>query len=177
MKSFTLHVLVDTKEKTDVFRDIKISADAKLETLHKAILKAFDFKGQEMAAFYSCDKDWERLQEFPQMAMDKGQEKYEMGTATIADLVKKKGSKALYVYDFLKMWCFLIEVINVSEEATKTPKVLLTVGKAPKESEKKVSEEPSFEGEGGIEDFNDNWDDDDEYDDDSYQSYDEDYNY
>lgn len=175
MNSVILHVLIDTKDKEDVFRDIQIATHSKLDILHQEILNAFDFEGQEMAAFYEADEDWDRGQEYPQIAMENQQEAFAMSEAKVGDLFSSKGDKGIYLYDFLRMWCFLIEVINTSDTAPKDATVLLSVGDAPKESDKEISED-SFEGSG---DFNDSTDDDyeDDYESEDYGAYDDDYKY
>ncbi len=171
MKTVVLHVLIDTKDKADVFRDIQISTTTKLETLHSEILKAFAFKGSEMAAFYEADADWDRGQEYPQIAMDPEQDAYAMSKATVGDLFSKKSDKGIYVYDFLRMWCFLIEVINTADESLKHAKVLLSVGEAPKEDSKAIGE-GSFESDPNFED-----DMEDEFSEDDFSTYDDDYQY
>lgn len=50
MNIFKFRVIIDTEE--DVFRDIEIATDADFKSLHKNILKAFEWKEGEMASFY-----------------------------------------------------------------------------------------------------------------------------
>lgn len=158
MQSVTLHILVDTEDKEDVFRDIQISLNDNLLTLHQSILDAFNFSGIEMASFFSCDKDWEREQEYPQMAMDEKQGAFEMGANKVSTLFSKKGDKGLLVYDFMRMWCFLIEVINVENTSCEKPEVLLSVGNAPKEDSKEATD---FSGNESFE--SDSFEDEDEF--------------
>ncbi|MGB0166589.1 MAG: IS1096 element passenger TnpR family protein [Luteibaculum sp.] len=181
MKSLILHVLIDTKENEDVFRDIEISEDASLEELHDAILDAFDFKGDEMASFFQCDEDWNKGQEYPQIGMDDEDDLPSMANSTVDDLFGGVGDKAIYTYDFLRMWNFLIEVINTKPIKTDKglPKVLLSVGKAPKEHSRDVNDTPNFEADPNYSDDNFDWDnDDDEFEDEGdYESFDDDYRY
>ena len=141
MSSYTLHVLIDTKDKQDVFRDIKISSEQTLMDLHQVILDAFAFSGQEISSFFSCDDNWDGDQEYTQIAMEPKDEAFEMGRNKISALFKNKGDKAIYQYDFLRMWSFLIELINISPEECPEPTVLLSVGEAPKEEDKEISKD------------------------------------
>ena len=38
-----------------------------------------------------------------------------METAKVGDLLKEVNDRAVYVYDFLRMWCFYVELIDVKE--------------------------------------------------------------
>ena len=52
---YRFRIILDAQE--DVFRDIEIEAKATLEDFHNAITQSFGFAGQEMASFYTSDKD------------------------------------------------------------------------------------------------------------------------
>lgn len=56
MNIFKFRVIINTEE--DVFRDIEIATDDSFESLHKAILSAFNFEEGEMASFYMSDDTW-----------------------------------------------------------------------------------------------------------------------
>lgn len=58
---YKFRVILDTEE--DIFRDVAILEDDTLEDLHNAIVNAFDFDGQEMASFYTCDDKWNQEDE------------------------------------------------------------------------------------------------------------------
>ena len=149
MGNVKLRVLIDTDEKKDVFRDILIGSQQSLDDLHKAIYSAFEFSGQEMASFYTVNEEWDRLKEYPQeMLAEKGQAN--LSNTKVEDLLKAKEDRLLYVYDFFRMWCFFVEVIEVGTEKINKAEVLLSSGNPPAED----SKDPDFtmEGMGGNDD-------------------------
>ena len=116
MDLYRFRVLVD--DKTEAFRDVEIRAIATFFDLHRAILDAFDFKGQEMASFYVSDDEWERGHEIPLMDMgmlDDGTKAESMENVMIGDHVETAEQKFIYVYDFLNMWCFYVELVKTEE--------------------------------------------------------------
>ncbi|MDB9748386.1 plasmid pRiA4b ORF-3 family protein, partial [Polaribacter sp.] len=74
----------------------------------------------------------------------------------------EENDKLIYVYDFLKMWTFYVEVIEISsEEKPGLPLIILTVGEIPAEAPEKefVSEDPE-----GTDDIDDEYGHFDDYD-------------
>ena len=112
-----LRVILDTEE--DVFRDIDIAVDAPLMHLHFAILDAFGWEAGELASFFQSDEAWTRGKEFSLLDMSDTMadeaEDGEMAENTIGHLIPSKEDRAIYVYDFLRMWCFYVEPLSVSE--------------------------------------------------------------
>lgn len=141
MNIYTFRVILDTEE--DVFRDIEIATDTNFEEFHYAILKAFDFEGMEMASFYMSNEHWDRGQEISLLDMNLGGgdgEVLMMKAVKLEDLIKSPSEKILYVYDFLRMWCFYIELITHKKAAPSTlyPRVSLIYGEAPSETSKEM---------------------------------------
>lgn len=129
-----LRVILDTEE--DIFRDIDIPADADLSTLHTAILNAFDIEDGEMASFYHTDENWAQGEEIPMVDMGGHPDAAAMHQVHVEDLLVKNGDRLLYVYDYLNMWTFFVEFIQVfvAEEGKDYPSVSLTYGNAPAEA-------------------------------------------
>lgn len=48
--------------------------------------------------------------------------------------------KVIYVYDFLRMWCFYIELVEIRKAAPSTlyPRVALIYGEAPEQESKEI---------------------------------------
>ena len=130
-----LRVLVDTEGDDNVFRDIEMSSNATFEELHLAIQEQFAFDNSQMASFYESDDDWERGEEIMlmDMSMDDKQVIRLMRDTVIGETLSKEGQKMLYVFDFMVMWTFFVEVVSIGEfsEGTEYPAVLLSVGDAP----------------------------------------------
>jgi hypothetical protein len=156
MRTFTFRVVVDTEE--DIFRDIEISENHSFEDFHDAIVKAFGFRGDQMASFYMSNELWEKGKELA--LMDMGSLEGEGGTQSmkstlLKDEVVEKNQKILYVYDFFKMWIFYIDLIAIKESLIEVvPSVVLAFGESPDEDDKEI--EDIFEG---LDDFNSEFED------------------
>ena len=114
MNRIRLRVIVDIEE--DVFRDIIIGRTSSLEELHRGILAAFEFGEGEMASFFQSDEDWSRGREIPLMDMgmdDAGNPYPSMRTTAVEDVVQAANDRMVYVYDFLRMWCFYVEIVGL----------------------------------------------------------------
>ena len=68
MQVFKLRVLLDDKDV--IYRDILIDSKDNLESLHYAILDAFDLSNSEPASFYLSNDSWEKLEETPGRSLD-----------------------------------------------------------------------------------------------------------
>ena len=113
---YKFRVIVDTEQ--DVFRDIEIETDATFEQLHEAVLDAFDFESGEMA----------------------GDAALSMKSTKLSDMLSKPSEKVLYVYDFMRMWIFYVELMEVKKDAPSTiyPRVALVYGDAPSQDSKEM---------------------------------------
>jgi len=130
-----LRVLVDTEGDDNVFRDIEIPSNATFQELHLAIQEHFAFDNSQMASFYESDDDWERGEEIMlmDMRMDDKQKIRLMSDTFLGEILSKPEQKMLYVFDFMVMWTFFVEVVSVGEFSADVeyPAVLLSVGDAP----------------------------------------------
>lgn len=141
MKIFKFRVIIDTEE--DVFRDIEIETGDTFKSLHNAVLSAFDFEEGEMASFYMSDDQWERGEEITLMEMGEGAVPGGIKTMSgiaLEQMIQSPEEKVIYVYDFLRMWCFYIELVEVKKAAASTiyPRVALVFGDAPAQESKEV---------------------------------------
>jgi hypothetical protein len=162
---FKFRVIMDTEQ--DVFRDIEIETESNFDSLHKAVLDAFDFEQGEMASFYLSDEEWSKGLEISLMDMGGvDEDSLSMSTTILSDMVMKPGDKILYVYDFMRMWIFYIELMEVKKDKPSTiyPRVALAFGDAPSQDSKEFQD--MFEADvvgGGALDLDDVDDDDDEF--------------
>jgi hypothetical protein len=184
MAGLKFRVLLDNKEQEQIFRDILIDDQDTFESLYKAIIKAFNFNGDQMASFYMSNDDWDKGHEISLMDMTYGDDAIddlptEMSKAILKDFLEEPDQKIILVYDFLKMWIFLIELIGYAKEGPATPEVIMSMGEAPLEGSKAddimfgddtpeeiydEDEEDDF----GFNDYEDGYSDDDISDYDSY---------
>ncbi|WP_397447175.1 hypothetical protein [Polaribacter sp. R77954] len=133
---YKIRVILDTKE--DVIRTILVDDSINLENLHYAIAKAFGFEGQEMASFYRTDDEWNQGEEIPLFNMAEAGEEISMQTCILQETLPEPNNKLIYVYDFLNMWTFYVDVVEISTETRNDlPKTILEVGKIPDEAPEK----------------------------------------
>ena len=132
---YRFRVILDTHE--DVFRDIEIEAVANLEDLHNTITQAFGFAGQEMASFYVSNDLWEQGEEIALFEMSEVPGSIRiMSETSIKDVTHQKQTKLIYVYDFLNMWTFLVELAEIADrqEGLAYPNLMFAHGVIPEEA-------------------------------------------
>ena len=167
--AYKFRVILDVEE--DVFRDIIVSESINLEELHFTIAKSFGFKGQEMASFYRTDNAWEQGEEIPLFDMSEDGSSPSMQNCLMSETFKLKGDKLIYVYDFMAMWTFFVELSEISNSTEKDlPIIALSFGNTPDEAPEKEFTSESLEEDDDIDIFNDenNFDNIDDIDLDNY---------
>ena len=71
-----------------------------------------------MASFYVSDDEWSQGEEIVLFDMSEGVSKVRMmNETTIEDVFSQSNTKMIYVYDFLSMWTFYVELADISEQA------------------------------------------------------------
>ncbi|HPW97871.1 MAG TPA: hypothetical protein PK218_04870 [Flavobacterium sp.] len=138
---YKFRAILDAED--DVFRDIAIHQEDTLEDLHNAIVNAFGFDGMEVASFYTCDDTWNQEDEIPMF--DSGDvlgEQKTMADYTLNDVLNLEQTKIIYVYDFINMWTFLVELAAVEEPVIGEtyPALLFSHGELPAEAIEKQFE-------------------------------------
>jgi hypothetical protein len=176
MPGLKFRVLLDSEKKAEIFRDILISDTDNFESLYHAILKSFNFKGDQMASFYVSNDDWDKGHEINLMDMTYDDDSLDSPSATmksaiIKDFLEEPDQKFIMVYDFLRMWIFLVELIGFDRSEPETPLMLLSMGDAPTEDSRKIMDDELFastgdeslidEDELGLDDFDDDYSEDD----------------
>ena len=161
---YKIRIILDSKE--DVIRTLLIDPTINLENLHLIIAKSFGFKGQEMASFYRTDSEWNQGEEIPLFNMEESGEGISMQTCILKDILPEESNKLIYVYDFLKMWTFYVDLIEISNEKKEgLPQCILSVGQIPDEApEKKFVAQKIDDGYGNEGDFDDEFGDFDDFD-------------
>lgn len=167
MGSLKFRVVIDTEKEEDIFRDILIGEQLSFENLFHSIMNAFDFEGNQLASFYLSNDMWDKGREIGllDMGIDEDDAVMDedaplvMSKAILGEHCLKVGQKVILVYDFLNMWCFLIELVGKEEKEVTEAELLISVGLAPNESDRDSSNA------GEDFDFDLYADEDDEYDD------------
>ncbi|MEC9209125.1 MAG: hypothetical protein VX762_01735 [Bacteroidota bacterium] len=136
------HVIkIHLEHTTNVIRDIEIPSEKSLKDLHYIIIDALELDKNEMASFYMTNEQFELLQEIPLFKIDeKDNSMLDMSEITIASVFPNIDSQLIYVYDFLKMWRFLISYSKETKNKSKTIDVTNSIGKMPKEAPEIVFE-------------------------------------
>lgn len=139
------HIIrIHLEHKTDVIRDIKIPSNKSLKELHYAIINALAIKNNEMASFYITNDKLELLQEIPLFKIDeKDNLMLDMNEITISSIFPDLNSQLIYIYDFLKMWRFLISYEKETKDNTKSIEVTNSIGYMPEEAPEIVFSEKS----------------------------------
>ena len=129
---YKIRTILDAED--DVFRDIAIDPENTLEELHNAIHQAFGLEGDQMASFYISDDEWTQGDEIALFDMSEGQEEVRMMNETpIEDVLDKKNTRLIYVYDFMTMWTFYVELGDIAarEDGESYPLLLFSHGDLP----------------------------------------------
>jgi hypothetical protein len=130
---YRLRIILDTKQ--DVLRDIEIESDNTFEDLHFAIINAFGFKDNEMASFYLSDTEWKQGEE---ITLESFGEERVMKDNVLETIINLDQQNFIYVYDFLILWTFFVEVIETNEEndSTNYPQTIFSIGSIPEKLQK-----------------------------------------
>jgi hypothetical protein len=174
MEIIKLRLVFDSKE--EVFRDVEMNNEGSLEDLHEAILASFGMKNNQMASFYVSDDQWNKGDEYVLMNMGEGAVLMKEGSLVEFTEI---GDRLLYVYDFMNLKIFYVEVIAHpdSVKSREYPYLLMAIGNMPQEED-----ELSYEGlMDGIEEeigdhegrFSDSEEEEDEWNDDSFENLDD----
>jgi hypothetical protein len=152
---YRFRIILDNDTEDDIFRDIEIRNTDTLEDLHNAITQSFGFDGSEMASFYLSDNDWNQGEEISLFDVSDSLESVRlMHETTIESVTNEDNTKLIYVYDFLSMWTFLVELGEIVDEAEGAdyPNLLFVHGQIPTEAPVK---EFSTEADDDFDEYND----------------------
>ena len=177
MPGLKFRVLLDSDKNEEVFRDVLISDASDFETFYHAIMKSFDFKGDQMASFYVSNEDWDKGHEISLLDMSYDDDSIDspatvMKNAVIKDFLDEPDQRFILVYDFMKMWIFLVELIGYDRNEPESPEMLLAIGHSPKEESREALDEDLLheseslstddgEDDFGFDEFDDDYSDDD----------------
>jgi hypothetical protein len=156
---YKFRVILDAEE--DIFRDIAILATDTLEDLHNAIFNSFGFDGLDVGSFYTCDDTWNQEYEIPLFDVGEipGESKI-MSDYVLTDILDAENTKIIYVYDFINMWTFLVELAAIEEPEAGSfyPETIFSHGEIPAEAQEKSFEEDDLDD---YNEFEDDLDEDD----------------
>lgn len=167
---YRFRVILDNDTKDDIFRDLEIRESDTLEDLHNIITQSFGFDGTEMASFYISDAQWNQGEEISLFDLSEDASARLMNETSIDSVVFEMQPKLIYVYDFLSMWTFYVELAEIVEESSEVdyPNLMFVQGQVPDTAPEKLFEADNVddfdEFEDGIDvddydnlDFDENW--------------------
>ncbi|MBU0486515.1 MAG: plasmid pRiA4b ORF-3 family protein [Bacteroidetes bacterium] len=122
----------------DFFRDVEIKSHQTFEDLHNIVQQTMNFDNKHLASFYICDASWNKGKEITLLDMGEGDSEnppLTMKDAVLSHFMDDPHQKLIYVFDFMQMWTFYLELIKISQEdkADKTvfPRVFRAQGDPP----------------------------------------------
>lgn len=132
-----LRFRVYLEDDDQIYRDIEIQTGQTFFDFHQAIVKAFEFDGKHEASFFESNDRWlitgrEISSEI--LVNKKDAPALSMMRTPVSALVSEPEQKFTYVYDRVKKWSFLIELVGIDklEMAKRTyPFVLRKEGVSP----------------------------------------------
>jgi len=160
---YRMRAILDTE--TDVIRDFEIEATATLEELHDAVSQSFGFAGNEMASFYRSNENWDQGEELPLVDMGVGEKP--LNDKPLNKVLSENENHLIYVYDFLNLWTFFVELVETAEKdhLKGYPSLIFSHGEVPE-----TPPDKDFVAEEGLEESLNKEDDleDDEFDNDKF---------
>jgi hypothetical protein len=98
-----------------IYRDVLVKHTQNFADLHQIILRAFEFDQKHDATFFRSNDTWQRGREISKEVYDK---EYKappllMEETLIGSEIIDTNQHFIYLYDFVKAWSFLIELIQV----------------------------------------------------------------
>lgn len=127
-------------EHDNFYREIEIKPGNTFIDFHNILLQCINFTPGEMASFYICDYKWNKLQEISLCDMTEpvdNKEEDEKETAPVKmmtdvklkECINDPHQRLIYVYDFLKLFTFYIELSKITEgEEGKYPRCIKSTG-------------------------------------------------
>ena len=110
------------EEDESIYRDVVIKHTQNFSDLHFCILKGYEFDSKHKATFYRSNDSWLRGREISLEKYDDKIYKVDpllMTEVTMGSEIKDPNQKFVYVYDFNKLWTFMVELIQVDKEENK----------------------------------------------------------
>ncbi|NNC51152.1 MAG: hypothetical protein HKO01_11525 [Flaviramulus sp.] len=139
---YRFRVILDNDTDEDIFRDLEIRETDTLEDLHNIITQSFGFDGTEMASFYISDNQWNQGEEISLFDISDGAPARLMNETILNTVVHEIQPKLIYVYDFLSMWTFYVELAEIVDvaEGSDYPNLMFVQGQVPESAPERIFE-------------------------------------
>lgn len=139
---YRFRVILDNDTEEDIFRDLEIRENDTLEDLHNIITQSFGFDGLEMASFYISNDQWDQGEEISLFDLSDNNSARLMNETSLDSVVHEAQTKLIYVYDFLSMWTFYVELAEIVDEVEgfDYPNLMFVQGQVPDTAPEKLFE-------------------------------------
>ena len=106
-----------SNEQDDFLRDFETTGSHTFYDLHMAIQNEMKYDKSQISSFFLCNENWEKDREITLFGLsdEENPELLIMDKEIIADYIKEKGQKLLYVFDVFNERAFYIEVIEITD--------------------------------------------------------------
>ena len=127
MRTFTFHIApwVDTS----CWREIVLTEDQSLDSVHAAIQDAFDLDDDHLYAFFLNNRAWDRVHEYggPEVTAP------QRASVRLGDLPLKMNKRFLYLFDFGDELRHEVKVVGMgtTEEGVSYPRIVAAEGTSP----------------------------------------------
>ena len=130
------HIIrIQLEHKTDVIIDIEIPSSTSLEDLHYTIIDSLKLDKKEIASFYMTNEELELLEEIPLFKINEEENSMcEMREIKIESVFQTINNQLIYIYNFLKMWRFLVSCSKITEDECEETKIINSIGEMPEEA-------------------------------------------
>lgn len=112
---------------TGCYRHIRISSEAKLVSLHRAIVEAFGLSDGHMHAFFMNNTAWDNTKGYYCTGYPDSKNPA-TDEVRLRDFEIRENGKFLYIYDFRSEHRFTVKLLRKSEEETQKPVLVRSVG-------------------------------------------------
>ncbi len=148
MHLYRFRLLAEDQE--DFLRDYDILASQTFLDFYNLIMETIELKGNELASFFICDRNWRKKKEITLMDMQDDENQanvndeddddkpksirmpiFEMSKVKVKDIIDDPHQRLLFEYDFLNPKTFYIELMKIidADKNEKYPKCIKSVGK------------------------------------------------
>ena len=107
------------EEDDAIYRDVMVKHTQHFTELYQVILKSFEFDQKHQGTFYRSNDIWKRGREISKAVYEKEYiaPPLLMEETTIGSEIIDTNQHFIFLYDFIKSWTFLIELIQVIKNA------------------------------------------------------------
>jgi hypothetical protein len=106
-----------SNEQDDFIRDFEILADQTFFQFHMAIQDNLHFDKTQIASFFTCTDNWEKVQEITlfELSDEEAAKVITMENARVGEFIKEVHDKMMYVFDVFNERLFFIELVEKNE--------------------------------------------------------------